>query len=314
MKKKLNKKKKTQFLPATIYTFFLTVLGFLVVSGVAIFGLQSSPVRDAPDASVLGFNALIYEVPHLNGRATFAPNISARSVYALDVSSGIPLLIVNPKEPLQPASTTKIATALVAMAHYRLDDVLTIEEDFFVSGQSMGLEPGEQITVANLLYGLLVFSGNDAAEVLARNYPGGRQNFIGAMNRLATSLNLASTHFTNPTGLDEALHYSTAQDMATLSLYALENPLFSQIVATKAFTATNLDGDIVHELANINVLLGSVSGVIGVKTGYTIGARESLVTLIERDGHRILISLFGSNDRFRETEALIDWVFESYQW
>lgn len=239
-------------------------------------------------------------------------NLTARAAYVLDISSGKVLFGKNHDEPMLPASTTKIATALVALDHYDLNQVITIGE-VKVDGQKMDLVPGEEITVKNLLYGLLVFSANDAAEVLAQNYPGGRNVFIKSMNRLSSSIGLKKTHFTNPAGLDEYLHFSTAEDLATLATYAVQNPTFAEIVATSKLDVASLNGK-VHELVNINQLLGKVPGVLGVKTGWTINSGESLVTFVQRDDKKLMFSLLGSSDRFKETEELINWVFTNYSW
>lgn len=241
------------------------------------------------------------------------PAFSAKAIYAVDVDSGKILIARNTNEPVLPASTTKIATALVALEHYNLDTVLTVGE-IDVEGQTMELVPGERLSIDSLLYGLLVFSANDAAEVLAGNYPGGRDNFVAEMNRLAQRLGLKNTHFTNPAGLDAYLHFSTAKDLAILAAHAVTNPVFAEIVATPKIDVTSIDGEVVHKLVNINQLVGNVPGVLGVKTGWTINAGESLVTLVERDGKRAVISVLGSNDRFGETEKLIDWIFASYSW
>src|SRR5205085_9676867 len=135
-----------------------------------------------------------------------------------------------------------------------------------------------------LLYGLLVYSANDAAEVLAMEYPGGRDLFIQAMNLKAEELHLTQTHFNNPTGLDDEGHYSTARDMTFLGEVAMRDPFFSLVVGTKEKVVQSEDGKIVHRLKNINELLGVVDGVKGVKTGWTENARENLVTYVERDG------------------------------
>lgn len=241
------------------------------------------------------------------------PQFSAKAVYAIDLKSGKILIAKNPQEPVLPASTTKIATALVALEHYDTKDILTVGK-IEVDGQRMELVEGEQISVRNLLYGLLVFSANDAAEVLAQSYPGGRENFISAMNRLAQTRRLTKTNFTNPAGLDEYLHFSTAEDLVKLASYAVQNPVFAEIVAIPRIDVASADGETIHELVNINQLVGRVPGVLGVKTGWTINSGESLISLVERDGQRIMIALLGSQDRFGETQKLIDWIFTSYSW
>jgi D-alanyl-D-alanine carboxypeptidase len=178
----------------------------------------------------------------------------------------------------------------------------------------MGLINGEKMKVEDLLYGLLVYSANDAAEVLAQNYPGGRDAFVGAMNAKAVELHLENTSFKNPTGLDGNGHVTTARDLIRGASLAMQIPEFARIVGTKQAVVKSENGKIVHRLTNINELLGVVEGVLGVKTGWTENARENLVTYIERDNKKIMIALLGSQDRFGETKELIDWIFANYAW
>lgn len=251
-------------------------------------------------------------IPTLNNTSLF-PILSAQAALAVDLDSGVSLYEKNPESLLLPASTTKIVTALVALDYYSLDTPLTVGK-VTVDGQKMWLKPGEEIRVRDLLYGLLVYSANDAAEVLAANYPGGRDGFIIAMNAKAKSLSLTNTIFKNPTGLDGNEQVTTARDLIRVSSVAMKNPVFAEIVGTKEKTVESVDGKIRHKLTNINELLGIVAGVKGVKTGWTEFARENLVTYIERDGHKVMIALLGSQDRFGETKELIDWIFKNYMW
>ena len=241
------------------------------------------------------------------------PILSAQSALAIDLDSGAVLYEKNPDTPYLPASTTKIITALVAMDYYPLDAVVTVG-NIGVTGQKMGLLPGEQISVESLLDGLLIFSANDAAEVLADNFPGGREEFIEAMNIKARRFNLENSFFTNPTGLDGDGQVATARDLIRIAEIAMQNVKFADIVGTKTKVVTNTSGSIPHRLTNINELIGEVPGVFGVKTGWTENARENLVTYIERDERRVMIAIMGSQDRFGETKELINWVFENYNW
>jgi D-alanyl-D-alanine carboxypeptidase len=178
----------------------------------------------------------------------------------------------------------------------------------------MNLVAGERISVENLLYGLLVYSANDAAEALAKNYVGGRSEFIHLMNVKARSLGMTSTNFTNPAGFENGEHVTTAKDMTIASLYAMKNPYFAKLVSTKEITVKSTDGLFSHKLTNINKLLGEVEGLKGVKTGWTENARENLVSFVERNDHEVVVTLLGSQDRFGETEELISWIFENYSW
>lgn len=244
---------------------------------------------------------------------SFFPVLSAQAALVIDLDSNVSLYEKNPDSALLPASTTKIVTALVAMDYYAPETILKVGR-VTVDGQKMWLKAGEELSVQDLLYGLLVFSANDAAEVLAENYPGGRDVFISAMNAKAKSLSLTNTLFRNPTGLDGNDQVTTARDLTRVSRIAMKNPFFAEIVGTKEKTVTSIDGLVKHKLTNINELLGVVPGVMGVKTGWTESARENLVTYIDRDGHKIMIAILGSQDRFGETKELIDWVFKNYTW
>jgi serine-type D-Ala-D-Ala carboxypeptidase (penicillin-binding protein 5/6) len=231
----------------------------------------------------------------------------------VDLDSGVSLYEKNPDTKLLPASTTKIVTALTALDSYQMDQVITVGKINIV-GQKMGLFQGEQLTFENLLYGLLVYSANDAAETLAESYPAGYDAFILAMNAKAADLSMTNSHFDNPVGLDTDDQHSTAKDLIRASEVAMRNPEFAKIVGTKSINFTDVSGKIKYNLKNINQLLGVVPGVMGVKTGWTENARENLVTYIERDGHKVMIAVLGSQDRFGETKELIDWIFANYKW
>lgn len=252
------------------------------------------------------------DIPTIKEKSSF-PIVSAQAALAVDLNSGITLYEKDADKKLLPASTTKIITALVAMEYYPLDTIITVE-NVNVVGQKMNLIKGERISVNDLLYGLLVYSANDAAEVLAQNYLGGREGFIYAMNQKAKEFYLTNSYFSNPAGLDGNGHYSTARDLVRISWIAMKNPLFSTIVGTKEKTVTSEDGKIVHRLTNINKLLNEEEGILGVKTGWTEEARENLVTYVERDGKKVLIAVLGSQDRFGETTELISWIFNNYEW
>lgn len=248
------------------------------------------------------------------GASTVSPILSAQGILAVDLTSGVTLYEKNPDTTLLPASTTKIITALVALDTYKLDQVLTVGKGVAVDGQKMGLYTGEQMTFENLLNGLLVYSANDAAETLAQGYSGGYAAFVLAMNEKAKDLNMTNSHFDNPVGLDAGDQYTTARDLVEASEVAMKNPKFAKIVGTKSITVSDVTGKSKYNLKNINELLGTIPGVLGIKTGWTENSKENLVTYINRDGHAIIIAVLGSEDRFGETKTLIDWIFNNYQW
>lgn len=241
------------------------------------------------------------------------PSVTAAAAIIYDPKSAVVLYEKNADSLIPPASTTKIVTALVVLANYKLQDVFKIG-DLDVDGQKMRLVNGEEITVEGLLNGLLIFSANDAAEVLANNYPGGREKFIEEMNIIAEALNLTNTHFNNPSGLFESGHVSTARDLARLAAFAINNKTLAEIVRTKDRTVVSIDGLNKHKLTNLNQLLWDTPGVIGIKTGNTEEGGEALVTFVERDNKPLVIVVLGSTDRFSDTKRLIGWAYENYQW
>src|SRR3989344_931118 len=295
--------------------FFYTLCGFFIIF--VFISLLSSNIRYT--AEKMYFPKLVQlepdilvTAPVLTGKGNF-PTISAQSTLAIDLDSGVSLYEKEADAKLLPASTTKIVTALVAMDYYPLDKVLTVGK-IKIDGQKMHLAEGEEITIRDLLYGLLINSANDAAEILADNYKGGRASFIDEMNKKAKSLGLTNSIFTNPSGLDEEGLLTTARDLATIATFAMRNPFFKEIVSTREIVVTSIDGKGKHKLVNINKLLGEVDGVLGVKTGWTENASENLVTYIERDGKKIMIVTLGSQDRFGETKEIISWIFDNYTW
>lgn len=238
--------------------------------------------------------------------------ITATGVVVYDTGSGVFLYRRNEDIFFSPASTTKILTALVALDTYQLDDVLTVKS--VIDGQNMGLISGERMTVENLLFGTLVASANDATYTLAENYPGGVTKFVEAMNDKAKALHLDSSTFTNPVGFDDARHKMTPMDLARLASFALSNKTIAKIVAIPQITISDVTHTYFHSLKNINELLGKIPGVGGIKTGWTEEAGENLVTLVDRNGHHIIIVVLKSKDRFGDTARLIDWVFLSHVW
>ena len=241
------------------------------------------------------------------------PQVTAQGVYIVDIPSKVVLYQKNPDEEFLPASTTKIATALVTLDHYRLDDVLKVNT-VITDGSTMGLVHGEQITVESLLYGLLVESGNDAAYTLAENYPGGVSNFVTMMNKKAQQLHLTHTHFENPIGFDSPPNFTTPSDLARLAMAALQNKTFTKIIGIRNITVSDVTYTYFHSLTNVNELLGKIQGVAGVKTGYTQNAGEILVSEVKKNGHSVLFVVLHSDDRFGETKQLINWVFDNFQW
>lgn len=205
------------------------------------------------------------------------------------------------------ASTTKIMTALVVCEQCNvLDRVRIPREAVGIEGSSMYLREGEVLTVQELLYGLMLRSGNDAAEALAIYCAGTVEGFAQLMNDKAHRLGLVNTHFENPHGLDSPNHYSTAEDMAKLAAYAMENPIFAQTVSTKTVTIGE------RVLQNHNKLLWQVDGADGVKTGFTKAAGRILVSSATRQGRRLVAVTMNAPDDWADHKTLLEHGFSQY--
>lgn len=270
--------------------------------------------------------ALTVELPTFTQYPVFhgdpAPPLTAKSALVIDVDSAVVVYQKDPDRELMPASTTKIMTALVALDVYDLNQVLTVKEADESIGHSMHLVRGETMTVEGLLYGILVESGNDAALALAQGYPQGYQEFVNRMNSKAKELHATHTVFRNVSGVEQVGHVTTVRDLSIIARAAMQNPEFAKIVATKTVTIKSTDAKIVHQLENINELLGVVPGIKGIKTGWTEHAGECLVTLTEREvptktgnvTKSIITAILGSEDRFGESQSLIEWAFANHTW
>lgn len=240
------------------------------------------------------------------GRA--APSVSAASAILIEAGSGRVLYEKNVQERRLIASTTKLMTALVAVESTPdLDKTVKIQAEDWAEGSSMYLRPGEERTLKELLYGLLLSSGNDAARALARACAGDVETFVGWMNERAGDLNMRQTHFANPNGLDDPEHYSTAADMALLAQAVLKNETLKEIVETKSITVAG------RSMINHNKLLWRYEGCCGMKTGYTHAAGRTLVSCAEREGETLIcVTLKDPND-WLDHATLFDYGFENWR-
>ena len=218
----------------------------------------------------------------------------------------------NERRPM--ASTTKIMTAIVVLENANLDDTVIVSKKAAGTGGSrLGLKTGDKITINNLLYGLLLVSGNDAAVALAEHVSGSVESFAEKMNQKAEEMNLEDTHFIVPHGLDMENHYTTALELAEMADYAMNNKKFAQIVNTKNITIS-INGRS-KSLKNTNELLGNLNGVNGVKTGFTNGANRCLVTSVNRDGMNIITVVLVADtkkDRTNDSVKLIEYAYKNY--
>lgn len=243
-------------------------------------------------------------------------NLNTRSCIVLDRLSKKTLYGKNEYNKVKMASTTKIMTATIIIENCDLSETIEVSKKAAGTGGSrLGLKTGDKITIRDLLYGLLLRSGNDAAVALAETCGGNIQGFCELMNAKAKELGLNNTHFESPHGLDSDEHYTTAYELALLTDYALKNPTFTQIVGTKNYTVT-INGS-PKNLNNTNELLGYLDGVYGVKTGFTNGANRCLVTACKRGNMDIICVVLGCDTKkFRTTDSikLIEYVFENFEY
>ena len=243
------------------------------------------------------------------------PGVSAASAVLMERSSRHVLLDVNARTRMPMASTTKIMTALTALENCdELSRVIHIpKEAVGIEGSSIYLKTGEPLTMEQLLYALLLESANDAAAAIAIAIAGDIPAFADLMNKTAARLGLTDTHFTNPHGLDDEDHYTTAYDLALLACCAMDNPDFARIAGTYKVTIP-LNGDEgTRVLINHNKLLKSYSGASGVKTGYTKRCGRCLVSAAERDGVSMIAVTLNAPDDWRDHTAMLDYGFSLYE-
>ena len=307
-----------------VFLSFVVFLGFISFVTASIYSKVSnnktSIASPVPDFLTIFLNRQVSSLnlwtPILNNKVSTKlqqPNISAESVLIYDTTSKQVLYSKNPKERLPMASLTKITTAVIALESPKKNNQYSVSAADLVGEDSMGLDAGEKLTLSDLLYGLILPSGNDAAETLASNFSKGRNSFIKAMNDKVKTLGLSDTNFTNPTGLEgDGKQYTTVYDLMVITQYALSNfSLFDQVVSTFDY---NIPYSSLHKafyLENQTNLLTSYPGVKGVKTGYTPEAGLCLVTFLDYDGHKIIAVILGSDDRRGEMIELLDYSLET---
>ncbi len=248
------------------------------------------------------------------------PELSAGSALAIDLTSGKILHEKNAETTRPIASLTKLMTALIIAEEELPGSVVTISENAATTeGSTVWLNIGEEITVKDLMYGMMIASGNDAAMALAEYNAGSMENFVRKMNQKAEQLGLENTNYSNPMGFDSGYNYSTARDQALLSMYTLQNEFLMEPVDLVEYEAESQSG-ITHEYLSTNQLLGNDLGLAGVevhglKTGRTPDAGECLITVSTfPEDQQIMTVVLGSTDRFGDTELLIDWIYKSTTW
>jgi serine-type D-Ala-D-Ala carboxypeptidase (penicillin-binding protein 5/6) len=237
----------------------------------------------------------------------------ASAAYFVDYNSGEVLYAKAENTKLPIASTTKLMTAIIATENLNQNQIVTVKPlNTLPLDSVMGLTNGDKIKVSELMHGLLIESGSDAAETLATSAGGTEAHFVALMNEKAKQYGLTNTQFTNPVGHDAYGNYSTASDLAKLSRIALSNKQIAEIVAKKSYVATSAPGK-QYYLTNTNLLL-SDPNYKGLKTGTTTDAGQCLIVLYDDGGRKILGVVLGSNDRFNETSGIIEWTKQAFKW
>lgn len=243
------------------------------------------------------------------------PKILSKYAICIERTTGTILFENNAYEKTAMASTTKIMTSIIAIEKGNLNDTVTVSKKAAqINGSRLELKENMQISLKDLLYGLMLRSGNDAAIAIAEHISGSTENFAILMNEKAKSLGMNNSHFVTPNGLDDDQHYSTAYDMAVLTNYALNNKVFTEIVGTKD-TSISWNGN-PREISNTNELLGNYNGVYGVKTGFTFGAGRCLISACKRDGLDVIVVVLGANtkkDRTNDSVKILNYVNNSYE-
>ncbi len=253
------------------------------------------------------------------------PAVSARAVYLMDADTGHVLDDIHGEQRLPMASTTKIMTAIIAIQKGNLDQIVTVRRDAFDevqkhNGSSANLVVGDQIRLKDLLYGLMLPSGDDAAITVADAVGGTTSNFVRMMNLFARQLHLAQTHYINPDGLTyttpqgqpDPNQYTTAADLARLTGYAMTNPFFAQLVELQHYVLPASTFHHAYTWDSIDTLLSTYPGATGVKTGYTVEAGYCLVFSATSGGHHLIGALLHEPDadqRFIDARTLLDWGF-----
>jgi D-alanyl-D-alanine carboxypeptidase (penicillin-binding protein 5/6) len=253
--------------------------------------------------------------PNPAWKLTARPPVAAGGAILMDWSTGRILYNRNAFQPRDPASTTKVLTALIALEKGRLDDKVTISKRAaYTPGSSMYIKPGEVYSLHDLLHGLLLRSGNDAAAAIAEHIAGSVENFAVLMNAKSKQLGTVSSRWVNPHGLTAQGHVSSAYDLALIAREALKNPTFQKIVSTRE---TPLRFEYLHRdviLHNTNRLLaGGLPGADGVKTGTTAAAGACLVASATRDNHKLIAVVLNAGNRWREASSLLEWGYTNFE-
>ena len=258
------------------------------------------------------FIALFFLYNHVGALSEDAT--SARAACVMEMETGRVLFAVNMNDRLPMASTTKVMTALLALERGSMDAMVTCSDNAFgVSGTSIYLSQGETLSLRDMLLGLMLASGNDAAVAIAEHVGGSVDGFLSMMNARAKAIGAYNTHFANPHGLPDENHYTTAYDLALIARTAMQNAAFRELVSTKKAQIPWAGRTHSRQLNNKNRLLTSYPGATGIKTGYTSKAGRCLVFGAARDGMELVGVVLGCGNWFDEAERLLNHCFDAYE-
>lgn len=264
-------------------------------------------------AFLMVFNSVLPVQAEPQNELSDGPSNHAQAASLIDVTSGRLLYSKRGDERMRIASLTKIMTAIVAIERGNLKDSVKVTKNSFAKeGSSLFLKLGEEMSLENLLYGLMLRSGNDAASAIAEHVGGSEEGFVLMMNEKATALGLSNSHFMNPHGLDHDEHYSSANDLAKLTAYALKNPTFKEIVKTPVKKAPNPNEKWDYKWDNKNKMLRFYEGADGVKTGYTKKAFRCLVSSATRNGQQIAAVTLNDGNDWNDHSNMLDYGFDNF--
>jgi len=247
------------------------------------------------------------------------PIVQGEGAYLIDVLSGQTLFMKNPDQPLAPASTTKIMTGLLAIERGNLNDIVTASPTMLnnklVYGTRIYLEPGEKLSLQDLLHATLLNSANDAAVTIAEHVGGDLPHFVEMMNQRAQEIGALQTHFKNPSGLTEQGHVTTAHDLALIARVAYQNPIFAEYVRTKSKTISRSKENVPSLLVNQNKLLWMDAAVDGIKLGYTAAAQNCLVASASKDGRQLIGVILKSPGKeiYTDMENMFEYGFTEFE-
>lgn len=289
---------------------FLIFLGYSMSTG---FLQKVYMEYMVPDYALVSYVAISY--PRLVSEVP-APDITAVSAIAVDRDKGRVLYEKNPDQKLQPASTVKLMSSLVAFKLYNPEDILSVSEECtMVEGTKAYYPSGTSYKAGDLIDMMLIGSTGDSACVLATSKVN-ESEFVDMMNEKASDIGMESTLFSNPIGLDadDGVQYSTARDLYKLAVYATSNSEIKDIVKKSSFLVSSTDETYRVYLPSTNRFLWEVPNTVGIKTGTTQGAGEVLIYEYDDGVKDIVIVVMGSKDRFSDTKRILDWVINSYRW